>query len=192
MTRRAPGSPGAPPTGTPGARASGSPAGRPSATGGGPGTSAPGAGPGLPGAPVPPGRPAPTGVPGPPGPPPAGPPDLEVGTPDPVDELERGGNGEIAIPVANTGTGPARNLVATVDLPVGITVRAGPGGPADWKCTGTGVATCRVGELRAGQDGILRVKVRVGTLALGGPVSGTVRADGGHSATIPRTMIDVD
>jgi hypothetical protein len=95
--------------------------------------------------------------------------------------------------VHNSGTVPATNLVATVALPEGITVRAGGSNdPDDWACTGTGrVATCRVSVLPGTSSGTVRVKVQVAYGTLDGPVSGTVRADDGFGAEIPVTVVAV-
>ncbi len=153
--------------------------------------------------------PGPAGVPGPSGrasgptpvPPttalPAGPAALEVGNAAPIRALRQGGSGEIAIPIRNTGSGPATGLTAAVSLPAGLSAR--PGGadePNQWRCTGTGrTATCRLSSLPAATAGTVRVRVSVSLLALPGTVGGEVTAsDGTGSALrepIPPTLVAV-
>ena len=164
------------------------------------------AGTGAPGASA---LPGPAGVPGPSGrasdptpvPPatalPAGQATLEVGNAAPIRALRQGGGGEIAIPIRNTGSGPATGLTATVSLPAGLSAR--PGGadePNQWRCTGTGrTATCRLSSLPATTAGTVRVRVSVSLLALPGTVGGEVTAsDGTGSALrepIPPTLVAV-
>ena len=124
---------------------------------------------------------------------PAGPPAMEVDRPAPVRPLRPGDPGEISIPVRNTGTGAATDLVAVVSLPPGFTVRAGGStSPSEWACTGTAdVATCRATRIPAGGRGTVRVKVRLTGTAGAGPVSGQVSAAGTDPTPIPTTTVPV-
>ncbi len=133
---------------------------------------------------TPPPRPAPA----------AGGPVLEVGAPAAVRPLRQDRPGEIGVLLRNDGTGAAADLVATVSLPAGVTVRAGSSNSrTDWHCTGTGqVATCRIASLPAGSSGTVRVKVFVARDAISGVVDGEVSGAGVLSAVIPSAAVDVD
>jgi uncharacterized repeat protein (TIGR01451 family) len=122
---------------------------------------------------------------------PAGPPSLSAGPAVQAAALRPGRNGEIIVPVTNYGTGPATNLVATVTLPAGITVRGGQD-EENWTCSGWDTfATCPLTTLPAATTGTVRVKVRVADDAVGGPVAGTVTADGNQLTIIPVTAVEV-
>jgi hypothetical protein len=101
-----------------------------------------------------------------------------VGSPSPLRALQQGVPGEIGIPISSVGQGAATGLVATVNLPDGLTVRAGGSDdPDEWKCTGSGAtATCRVTTLPPGESGTIRVKLFVAWDAAGGTLSGWVTA----------------
>jgi hypothetical protein len=95
--------------------------------------------------------------------------------------------------IRNEGAGPATDLVATLSLPPGLTVR--PGGaasPDEWQCSGTAaVATCRAAALAAGAEGTIRIKIFVGPTAETGTVTGEVTATGADAVTIPATLLAV-
>lgn len=118
---------------------------------------------------------------------------MTVGAPAAVRPLRQGRPGEIGVPVRNPGPAAATDLVATVSLPVGLTVRAGnSNSPADWHCVGTGrVARCEAARLPAGGDGTFRVKVFVARDAAPGTVGGSLTG-AGLSAAIPATTIQIE
>ncbi|HZB50495.1 MAG TPA: hypothetical protein VE547_15495, partial [Mycobacteriales bacterium] len=133
------------------------------------------------------------GVPGGPAAP-AGPPALRVDPPAAAVPLHAGRPGELRIPVRNTGSGPATDLVAVVTLPAGFIVRAsGTDDPDGWRCSGTAeVATCRVSELPAGTDGTVRIRVVLAGTATDGEVTGRLTATGLDPQPIPSTTVSVD
>jgi len=134
---------------------------------------------------------------------------LWVGSPVVRRPLVNGRPGELAVTVRNDGAEAATDLVATVSLPQGLTVR--PGGSQDpdgWQCSGTGaVATCRAAALPAGAEGTIRIRIFVGDTAaagtgteagtetgadtLGGIVGGTVTAAGAGTVAIPTALLEV-
>jgi hypothetical protein len=120
---------------------------------------------------------------------PPGEPVLVAAAPLPIGVLKRGTPGQVSVTVRNTGAGGADNLVATVRLPDGFTVRAGSGSNG-WRCTGAGtVATCTREELDAGESTTLHVRADVGADApLAGTVDGTVTTAGTSTPVPPKVL----
>ncbi|MFL6130256.1 MAG: hypothetical protein ACJ73E_14475, partial [Mycobacteriales bacterium] len=119
---------------------------------------------------------------------------LLVGPAQPAGPLRVGEPGEIGVPIRNTGSGPAIDVIAVLSLPAGLTaVAGGADDPGGWTCTGSAaVATCRLPALPAGAAGTVPVKVRVALTAGPGVVSGRVTAAGSVWRPIPSTMVQIE
>ncbi len=182
----------------------GLPAPSEAAASGAPGTGAAGS-PGAPGSPGAAGSSASPGAPGAPvgtsggGSGSAGP-VLDVTGAVVTKSLRQGESGEITIVVGNTGRSAANQLTATVSMPPGLTVGSSGDddtddvlGAGSWACAGAGaVATCTSPALPPGSSSELRVPVQVAPAAAAGPVTGSVRANGGAvTVTIPTALVPV-
>ena len=182
----------------------GLPAPSEAAASGAPGTGAAGS-PGAPGSPGAAGSSASPGAPGAPvgtsggGSGSAGP-VLDVTGAVVTKSLRQGESGEITIVVGNTGRSAANQLTATVSMPPGLTVGSSGDddtddvlGAGSWACAGAGaVATCTSPALPPGSSSELRVPVQVAPAAAAGPVTGSVRANGGAViVTIPTALVPV-
>ena len=108
-----------------------------------------------------------------------------------VSPLEPGRTGRIDIVLANPGTQSTGALTATVNLPDGIWLRLFGAPPRrGWTCAGTSTVSCAGAPVRPGRTTVLRLPIRAGNYATGGPVTGMIRSTF-DTVTVPPTMLTI-